>query len=312
MKKAFVGILMISLLTGCGERTKEETNTNIIFKEELAMVSEIGELKGKKLADEILIEDVNEIFKGIFDLAIFESSTVEYGEVLQGAGPDGNGGRVFCCKLPAIVKFTGSEESVEKFVEYFEELDNLVSFGEFNVECLEDGKYKVTTLINFLGKATGGSLSSGKKEYTIKKNEKEVKKEEDITLREFDISMVIRPSNSDASAISLGVVSDKDYRIYSDENMKKDVNVTFSNVDNKYYCEYNIGDGLVTKAEIKPSGNILFDILSCEVVKNDDEIATDLHIINNSNKKVSICTYDDDDKRINVVEKVGNVEVKKQ
>ena len=312
MKKAFIGILMIILLTGCGEKTNEETNVNVTFKEELAMVSKISDSTEKKLADNILVEDVEKIFDEIFDSTIFENSNVEYGEVTQGAGSDGNGGRIFCCKLPADVEFTGPEESVEKFVKYFSEIDNVVSFGEFKIEPLEGEKYKVTTIINFLGKAAGGSLSSGKKEYTIKKNEIEVEEEEGIKLRDFDISMVVRPSNSDASAISLGVVSDKDYRVYSDENVKKDITVTFSNEGSKYYCEYNIGNMASTKVPIKPNGNILFDILSCEVVEADDEITVDLHVVNNSDKKVSICTYDNDDKRVNVVEKSGNVEVKNQ
>jgi len=55
----------------------------------------------------------------------------------------------------------------------------------------------------------------------------------------------------------------------------------------------------------------LFDILSCELIEKDDEIKVDVRIINNSNKKVSIAVYDDEDGRVNIVEKSGNVEVKK-
>ena len=311
MKKCLFSILVIFLLAGCSDKVEEELDTDIIFKEEIVSVSEIGNARGKVLADEILVEEIDEIFNGIFDLAIFESSTVEYGEITQGAGSNGEGKKVFCCKLPVNVKFIGTEKSVEKFVEYFKEIDNVVSFGEFNIESLEDDKYEVTTLVNFLGKATGGSLSTGKKQYAIKKNEVQVQEEEDIVLRDFDVSMIIRPNNSDSASISFGVTEEKDYRIYNDGNEKKDVNITFSNEGSKYYCEYSFGKDSTTKAEIKPSKNILFDILSCEVENSDDKVAVDLYIFNNSNKKVSLDIYDDKDGRVNISEKVGSVEVKK-
>ena len=312
MKKVLMVALVVFLLSGCvNNEPKEKTTTDTIFKEELVAISKIGDSKGKHLPDELIIEEIKEIFSGIFDLAIFESHVENYGEVTQGAGSDGNGGRIFCCKLPVDVNFIGTEASVHRFVEYFEDIDAVISFGDFKVEALEDDKYEVSTVISFLGKDAGGSLSTGKKEYTIKKNEVEVKEEEEVSLRDFDVSMIIRPSNSDSAAISLGVIGDKDYRVYSDENTKKDINVTFTNSGNNYYCEYSIEDGNKTKAQIKPNGNILFDILSCDVIEADDEIAVDLHIINSCNKKVSLITYDDDDKRVNVVEKVGNIEVKK-
>lgn len=310
MKKVLIAGLAVLLLSGCGNKTEKEENTDNIFKDELVLVSEIGDETGRVLADEILVEDVEEVFNGIFDLAIFESHSEEYGEVTQGAGSDGNGGRVFCCKLPVDVKFTGSEASVERFVEYFEEIDNVVSFGDFNVEKIEDEKYEVNTVINFLGKAAGGNLTSDTKNYTVKKNAVEVKEEDKVSLRDFDVSMLIRPSNSDSSAISLGVMSDKDYRIYSDDNEKHDIKVTFSNEGSKYYCKCAIGDNTTSNVVIQPDSKILFDILSCEVIEADDIISADVHIINNSNKKVSVVIHDDEDGRVKVVEKVGSVEVK--
>jgi len=249
MKKVWIGILLIFLLTGCADNNKTTKNTtDDIFKEELVAISKIGDAKGKKLPEELIIDEIKETFNGIFDLAIFESHKETYGEVVQGAGSDGNGGRIFCCKLPVDVEFVGTEASVHRFVEYFEDVEEVVSFGDFKVETLDDEKYEVNTVVSFLGKATGGNLAEGKKEFTIKKNEVEVNEEEEISLRNFDVSMIIRPSNSDSSSISLGVVSDKDYRVYSDENLKKDIKVIFSNSGNNYYYEYSIGSMVSTKA----------------------------------------------------------------
>jgi len=311
MKKFLVGVAVAAMLTGCGEKVDKENNTAAIFREEIATVSKIGDATGKELSDEIVLAEIDWIFENIFESDIFEDFSVKYGEIVQGAGSDGHGGKVFCCKLPVDVMFAGNEKCVEEFVKYFEDIDKVISFGDFKVDEIEDGKYEVHTVINFLGKASGGSLEGSKKLYTIKKNEVEVEEEEQIVLRDYDISMVIRPSNSDAAAISLGVINDGDHRVYNDENLKKDVNVTFSNDGNKYYCKYNIGDDEVEEALITPSGNILFDVLSCDVEESDDEIEVDLHVFNNSNKKVSIAVFDDKDGRVNIVEKVGNVEVKK-
>jgi len=312
MKKVLAGAIAIFLLAGCGNNTsKERTTADAVFKEELVAVSKIGDAKGKSLPEQLILEEIKETFNGIFDLDIFESHSEDYGDIIQGAGPDGNGGRIFCCKLPVDVKFIGPESSVERFVEYFEKIDDVVSFGDFKVKALENEKYEVNTVISFLGKAAGDSLSEGKREFAIKKNEIEVKEKDEVSLRDFDISMIIRPSNSDSAAISLGVLDGKDYRIYSDENVKKDIKVTFSNSGSNYYCEYNIGNSNFIKAPIKPNGNILFDILSCDVIELEDNIAVDLHVINNSNKKVSIATYEDNDNRVNIVEKVGSVEVRK-
>lgn len=309
MRKILVLILVVFLIVGCGKKPSEEVSTNTIFKEELETISKIGDAKGKVLLDTLLVENVQGVFDGIFDLAIFESSDIQYGQVIQGAGSDGNGGKVFCCKLPVEVKFVGTKESVKRFVRYFEEIENVVSFGEFEINPLDDEKYEVTTLISFLGKSTEESVTQGKMQYSIQRNEIEVEEEEDTFLRKFDLSMIIRPSNSDSSAISLGVVADKDYRVYSDKNQKQDIKVAFYNEGKSYYCEYDIGEEKHGKAKVSPEGNILFDILSCELVEMDDHISTDLHIVNNSNKKVSVAIFEDEDKRVNIVEKVGSIEV---
>lgn len=311
MKKFFIVFSVALLLVGCVDSSNKE-NTNIIFKEELAKIDEIGEAAQKKLPDEVLISDVEKVFNEIFEYAIFEDSSVEYGEVTQGMGADGNGGRVFCSKLPVNVKFSGTEASIEKFIEFFEGFENVVSFGEFDISTLEGGKYEVNTIITFLSKDSGGTLAEGKKEYTIKKNEIAKKEVEEPGVRNFDVSMILRPSNSDSSAISLGVKSENNSVVYSDENVKKDVYISFNNNGNKYFCEYAIGNNKTEKAEIKPNGDILVDVLSCEVEELNDNISADLHVSNNSNKKVSFVIYDDYDKRVNISEKAGNVEVSRK
>ena len=311
MKKIFLIAFCVVFFVGCIEqKDTKEKNPNVIFKNELAMVSDVGQAKDKILKDEILEEDVWNILDGIFSFAIFENCDVKLGQVTEGTGPDGKGGRIFCCKIPAEVSFIGTEASIRRFVTYFAELESVISFANFQIDTLEEeGKYKVETIINFFGKTRFESVAESKKAgYTIKKNEAEVKEEEDIVLRDFDISMVIRPSNSDAAAVSLGVESNK---VFDNDNSKKDVVVEFFNEGGKYYSKYSIDGENEIIASLKPNGDILFDIISCDIIEKDDDIKVDLYITNNSNKKVSLAIYDDKYNRVNIVEKVGSIEVKK-
>lgn len=315
MKKIFIIFFIIFCLTGCSSynNEKEESNNpNKVFEEELKMLSAINELPNKKMEAEVTKENVESILNELFQFAVFEENAIEYGEVIQGIGSDGNGGRIYCCKLPVNITFLGDYSTIDKFVRYFYDLENIVSIGNFNVEILENNKVKVDTIVNFLGKSAGASLSTNKKEYAIKHNTVEVEMVNDIVLRDFDISMTLRPSNSDSAAITLGVVENGDYRVYNDENVKKEVIVDVYKEGKKYYCSYKIGDDNLTKAEIKPKGNILFDILSCDLVEEDDEIAVDVKISNQSDKKVSTIIYNDKDKRVNVIKGNGNIEVERE
>lgn len=315
MKRILAIFFIIFCLTGCSSynnEKKESNNPDKVFEEELKMLSSINELPNKKLADEVTKENVEGILDELFQFAVFEENSSEYGEVIQGIGSDGNGGRIYCCKLPVNITFLGDGSTIDKFVRYFYDLENVVSIGNFNIEMLQEGKVKVETVVNFLGKSASASLTSNKKEYSIKHNAVDVEMVSDIVLRDFDISMTLRPSNSDSAAITLGVVEKQDYRVYNDENAKKEVTVNFYKEGKRYYCSYKIGDDSFTKAEINPKGNILFDILSCDLVEEDDEIGVDVKISNESDKKVSTIIYNDNDKRVNIAKTSGNIEVNRQ
>lgn len=309
MRRNFVILLAVFLLAGCSNQANKELSTDDIFKEELKLVSKIDDAEGKKLLEDVETDRVQAIFDNLFSSESFERNNISYHEVSQGISPDGKGGVTFCTKLPVSVEFVGNRESVGEFLRELEGLDNAISFGKFDIENLENGKYKVTTLVDFLGYIKNEEIFANNKGYTISRKEVKTEKDEEISLRNFDVSMIIRPSNSDAASVSLGVIGDKDYRVYSDDNDKMEVKVVFSNEGSKYFCEYKIAEGSFTKAQIKPNGNILFDILSCEIAENDDDILIDLYISNNSNKKVSVVTYDDKDKRVNIADKSGNIEV---
>ena len=80
-------------------------------------------------------------------------------------------------------------------------------------------------------------------------------------------------------------------------------------MDLPFYAEYSIDGGKSRTESFSSSGDIKFDILSCDRVLEDDYINVDLTVNNSSGKKVSIVIYDDSDDRVNVVSKSGVVEV---
>jgi len=310
MRKIYVLFFIILFLAGCTSSAREETNPNIIFKEELELVHSINEMSNKTLPEELKKEYAEDVLNELFKFAVFEDSTIEYGQITEGIGSDGKGGRTFCSKLPVDINFIGGDSAVKKFVQYFSELPNVVSIGNFDIENLEEDKYKVKTIVSFLGRGNVETLDSTVKEYSIKQNKIEIQEVDDISLRKFDISMTIRPSNSDSASITLGVVDKVDNRVYNDENSKKEVLVRFYNEGKKYYSEYKIGEDKLVTAQLNPSGNILFDILSCEVIEAGDNIGVDMKVVNNSDKKVSVKIYNDKNKRVSI-ESEGNVEVKR-
>ena len=310
MRKISIFLFAILFLAGCASSAKEATNPNVIFKEELETIALVNDMQDKILIEELKKEDAEELLDELFQFAVFEDSIIEYGDIIEGIGSDGKGGRTFCSKLPVDITFVGGEGAIKKFAKYFTELDNVVSIGNFDIEVLSEDKYKVNTVVSFMGKGSTSTLSKRAKEYSIKQNKIEIDEVEEIVLRDFDISMTVRPSNSDSASITLGVVDKVDNRVYSDENSKKEVFVRFYNDGKKYYSEYKIGEDKLITAQINPNGNILFDILSCEIVENGDNILVDMKVVNNSDKKVSVKVFNDKDKRVGLVTE-GNIEVKR-
>ena len=128
------------------------------------------------------------------------------------------------------------------------------------------------------------------------------------TLRDFDVNLTLRPSNSDSSAVMIGVRNSKNC-LYSDENSKHDVKVEFTKQNGKFYAEYSINDGHSKTEAFSSNGDIKFDILSCKKLLDEDNISVDLTVDNKSGKKVSIIVYNDSDSRVNLVSSSGNVEL---
>lgn len=306
MKKFFLPALVALLLVGCN-KTNDVVNPDTVFKEDISKVLALESTSHKSLIDDINNEMIVDIVDDIMKNEYLGNLYASYGTESQGIGSDSNGNKVFCYKFPVEFDLDGGEKEVKEFAHELEEVPVKISVSRFDVTNKED-KFHVNAIVNFLGDMDSTSISSNSSPVNFKKNTVEINEKKEVSLRDFDVNLTIRPSNSDSSAIALGV-KNSNKCLYSDDNGRHDIIVNFSKKNGKFYAEYSVNEESSVIESFSSNGDIKFDVLSCDKVLEDDYISVDLIINNTSDKKVSVVIYDDDDKRVNVVSKSGNVTV---
>lgn len=307
MKKIILLALVAFLVAGCGEKAEEKVDPEKLFKEQISTMLNIENESGKDLMQDMSSEAVTDIVTNIMQNELLSAIDVNYGSESQGIGTNINGDRILCYKLPVEFSFDGMEENINAFVEEVKKISSRVSVSKFDV-TEKDGKYNVNAVINFLGDMASTKLS-GNSGVNLQKKAVETEEEGAIVLRDFDVNLTIRPSNSDASAISLGVKNDTENVLYEDSNKVEGITVNFSKQGNKISAEYKSDSGESKQASFVSTGDIKFDILSCKKELEDDYVGVNLTINNTSGKKVSVIIYNDKGDRVNIVGKSGNVEV---
>jgi len=303
---ALVGVCIALLLTGCGTKPIEKnTEDKVSELTELAFLMNetnkefVSELSKEK-AEEFVYQMKDENYK----LLVVDE---EYGEISEGLTDDGNGKKVNCYKLPVTFSFIGSEKLVTDFLDSLKNRNAKIVMNRFDVTPHEE-EYKVECIASFIGKSAKTEVGGISSSLSLVKNNKEVKEEEEIVLRDFDVNLTIRPSNSDAAAVA--VSTEAGNSLYSDINSKITVKTDFYRDGTAYYCKYSIGDQTKTD-KIVVGNDVKFDILSCKKKLDTDEISVDLTINNNLTIPVSVIVYNDSDSRVNIT-KLGSVEVNKK
>ena len=306
MKKIILPALVALVLVGCSNVQDEKVNPEKLFKDEIALVLNIENVSNKPLISNMSSEIVVDAIDKIMQNEYLKELYANYGVESQGIGTNSEGNRVFCYKFPVDLSFEGGEEEIKQLVGELEEIPYKINVSSFNIENKED-KFKVTAKVNFLGDIESTTVSSNSS-VNLKKNNVDVNEEEQIKLRDFDVNLTLRPSNSDSSAVMIGVRNSKNC-LYSDENMKHNVKVEFTKQNGKFYASYSIDDGQSKTETFSSNGDIKFDVLSCKKLLEDDDISVDLTIDNKSGKKISVIVYNDIDSRVNLVSSSGNVEL---
>lgn len=306
MKRILFLVIVLTVLTGCSKEEKRLTPDEI-FKETISFAYDIENKGGKIILKDISQEKVSEIINTKLQEMDLNEVSISFGTTNQGIGPDGNGNRVICYKLPTTFNFKGDKAKIEKFVNALSEINSQISINKFDIAEFED-EYSVSCVVSFLGEMNSVGFSGAKGGISLEKNSKEQETKQ-FSLRDFDLNLTIRPTNSDAASITIGT-TDADTCIYSDNNRNENITINFTKEGLSYYAEYSFGDsGESKKVSIKPKGDILFDILSCDKVLDEDEIKANININNTTGKKASVIVYKDKDGRVNISDKTGSVEV---
>lgn len=305
MKKIILPALVALVLVGCNNGKEEVINPEKLFKEEIALVLDIENVSNKPLISNLNGEIIVDVIDTMMQNDYLKNLYADYGVQSQGIGTNDKGNKVFCYKFPVDLTLDGGEKEVKELVEELRNIPYKINVSSFDIKN-KDGSFHTTAKVNFLGDLESASVS-GNSSVNLKKNNVEVNEEEEITLRDFDINLTLRPSNSDSSAVAIGVRNSQNC-LYSDENSKHSVNVTFTKQNGKFYAEYSIDGGRSKMETFTSSGDIKFDILSCKKLLDDDEIAVDLTVDNKSGKKVSVVVYNDSNSRVSMVSSSGNVE----
>lgn len=294
-------ILVCIVLTGCTQEEKELT-VDEIFKEDLRIAYEISSEEGKKILEDISVEKVKDIMKDI-------DANITYKEITQGIANDENNVKTACVKLPVDIKLIGNEEEIKGFITDIHEMDNRISVGDINISKVDE-EYEIDLTVNFFGKMKAENLKVGNSSVSSNVQVVEGKKDEanEVTLRDFNVFMILRPSNSDAASVTLEFKNNESVIMY-DNNEIENISIDISKEEGKYFCLVK-SDEINEKIEIKNVGNkIVMDILSCEKKEKTDMVGVNLEVNNLSGKKADIVIYEDSDKRVNI-KTSGDVEVK--
>lgn len=309
--RVFEMLLFTLLLVACGNVKKEEKPDDI-FRGELRKIYNISEEGNKEILDIISKDIVSKVLEKEIDFNSFKGINTEYNEISEGIINNSAGEKKGCFKLPVRITFNGTEEQVKSLIDSIGNISSRISAGDISIEKKE-GLFKLDCEVNFFGKSKddkSGVSSENSSVQMIQGADGEVDK---ISLRDFDLLMALRPSNSDAASITFEFADDSlnDGNSDSDANDKKDIEIIFTKEQGKYYCEISLDKRTNKKQIALKDKKIIFDILSCKREEDSDKIGADIALHNTTDKILSISVFDDPDKRINIIDKKGSIEVVK-
>ncbi|MBP3285232.1 MAG: hypothetical protein J6M02_07025 [Clostridia bacterium] len=301
-----VAIGIMVLLTACGMQNTQDDATKQV--EELTKQAFLLNENKKAFMAELSQESIEDLFFQIKDENDNLTALSEfYGSVTEGLTDNDKGQKVNCYKLPVTITFSGNESLIKEFLDALQKLDVAVAMNKFDV-TEENGEYRVDCLISFIGTSAKAGVGGSSNSFSLVKKDKAVKEEEEIVLRDFDVNLTIRPSNSDAAAVTLSTESGKS--LTRDENEETDVKVSFYKEESQFYCQYSVG-GQTQTDKITVGDKVKFDVLSCKRKLDTDQIKVNLTIENRLEKAVSVIVYNDLDGRVKIT-KSGSVEVEKK
>lgn len=143
-----------------------------------------------------------------------------------------------------------------------------------------------------------------------------------VSRQNYDFIMAVKPITSDLPTIIIGKTKDTAMRsyVYADNENFENVEFEILKENNKYFYRYKTQSDSWpkeyknNKVEFKPNGKyVKLNIISHERNSKKDNSGMNLSLINKSNLQLSVkIDYDDRKKsRVNVIKKIGNINVKR-
>lgn len=136
----------------------------------------------------------------------------------------------------------------------------------------------------------------------------------------YDLSMVIKPIQSDSPTVSLGMFNDNSYNsyVYADNNFVENIELQLKQEDDKYFYKYKTHLGSYPEnyqfwIEFEPVNEFIsMDILSNARTSEDDNSGVSLKVVNTTDKLFYINLHEDDLVRPRfTVENLDNIIIKR-
>ena len=302
VKKIFVVILSLFLLVGCSNnyiKSTESSNESVnLFKKEIKNIT-LAEMKVKNVPDEISEESIDAVINPMIEqsgILVINKSYLAPSAAMIKNGDEMVGG----IKIELNLEAEGNEESICAFLDSLANLDTKFTISNISVNKIVD-KYELLLGIVFYSNQNIIELKSDNNLGSISKVENYKEEDTSVKLRNYDFIGIIRPIESDMSAIRFGANDDSDFSktIYADKNEMVTVNLELTQEGKKYYFRYYTNEDSYPEdnkmEEFKPTQKeILIDILSCKRLHSADNSGINLIVNNKTNKKVNIMVHDDD------------------
>lgn len=128
-----------------------------------------------------------------------------------------------------------------------------------------------------------------------------------------DFFILLNQAEADVDSLVIGQSNDVTEASYfvSSKNAKQAVTVTFTGELGEYNANYKIGKSSYSKEGINftKEGNIILQIISSQRLGDDDAVAIDLNLVNNTDTILDVKLQNDDaeDPRVNIKGKTGNI-----
>ena len=301
-----IAVVFTFLLAGCGVVEPKETVSDKVV--ELTEQAFLLNNEVKDFMPNLSREAVEDL---IYQMENENSNLIgidaTYDAISEGLTDDAKGKKVTCYKLPVTFSFTGNESKIDDFLKCLHSVNSKVVMNKFEVNELEND-YDVKCLVCFIGESASIGIGSNSNAMSLVKKDKAVKEEAEIVLRDSDLNLTVRPSNSDAASVTLSAKGGNALR--SDENDTIKAVAKFYKEGNQCYCQYSVGSEIQTE-KISIVKEVKVDVLSCKHKLDTDFISVDFSIQNNLSVPVDVVVYNDSDKRVKIT-KTGSVEVNRK